>query len=156
MQDVKNWIAKKCNKSTEYVYLMILPQACRHATADKWQGIKIMQPVKITDIAAEQIKAKTALKEGAVGLRLTVGSTGCSGNSYKMEHVLVEDLIADDKFEQGGAVLYVPKIHSWMLFGMTVDYETSELESGFTFTNPNEAGRCGCGESFTVERPEEN
>ena len=111
-------------------------------------------PVKITDMAAAQIKAKTALNENAVGLRLTVGSTGCSGHSYKMEHVLAEDLAADDKFEHEGAVLYVPKIHSWMLFGTVVDYEEGDLSSGFTFTNPNEAGRCGCGESFTVDRPE--
>lgn len=113
-----------------------------------------MEPVKITDIAAEQIKAKTALNSEAIGVRLTVGTTGCSGNSYKMEHVLEEDLTADDRFEHQGAVLYIPKIHSWMLFGTVVDYQISELESGFTFTNPNEAGRCGCGESFTVDRPD--
>ncbi len=111
------------------------------------------QPVQITESAAEQIKAKTALNADAVGLRLTVGSTGCSGNSYKMEHVLEEDLAKDDKFEHQGAVLYIPKMHSWMLFGTVVDYEVGDLSSGFIFTNPNEAGRCGCGESFTVDRP---
>ena len=115
-----------------------------------------MEPVKITNTAAEQIKAKTALKEGAVGLRLTIGATGCSGHSYKMEHVLEEELSKDDKFEQDSAVLYIPKMHSWMLFGTVVDYEETDLQSGFTFTNPNEAGRCGCGESFTVERPTES
>ena len=31
-----------------------------------------------------------------------------------------------------------------------VDYIESELESGFKFINPNEKGRCGCGESFHV------
>ena len=107
-------------------------------------------PVKITDVAAEQIKAKTALNSEAVGLRLTVGATGCSGHSYKMEHVLEEDLAADDRFEHNEAVLYIPKMHSWMLFGTVVDYNESDLESGFTFTNPNEVGRCGCGESFSV------
>ena len=71
-----------------------------------------------------------------------------------MEHVLIEDAEQDDKFEQGGAVLYIPKIHSWMLFGTVVDYEEDNLKSGFVFSNPNEAGRCGCGESFTVERSE--
>jgi iron-sulfur cluster assembly protein len=25
-----------------------------------------------------------------------------------------------------------------------------KLQSGFTFRNPNEKGRCGCGESFHV------
>lgn len=113
-----------------------------------------MDPLKMTDKAVEQIKSKIAQNNAAIGLRLTVATTGCSGNSYKMEHVLEEDLTADDKFEQDGAVLYVPKMHSWMLFGTVVDYEEGKLSSGFTFTNPNEAGRCGCGESFTVERPD--
>lgn len=112
------------------------------------------EPVKITNIAAEQIKAKTALNSEAVGLRLTVKATGCSGNSYQMEHVMAEDLEKDDKFEKDGAVLYIPKMHSWMLFGTEIDYEEGDLSSGFIFTNPNESGRCGCGESFTVDRPE--
>lgn len=112
------------------------------------------QPVVMTDIAAEQIKKKTALSDDAVGLRLTVKTTGCSGNSYEMEHVMDEDLSVDDKFEYNGAVLYIPKMHSWMLFGTEINYEDGGLSSGFTFTNPNESARCGCGESFTVDRPE--
>ena len=112
------------------------------------------EPVKITDKAARQIIAKTALNKDAVGVRLTVKSTGCSGNSYQMEHVLIETLDQDDKFEKDGATLYIPKIHSWMLFGTEIDYEQGDLSSGFVFTNPNESARCGCGESFTVDRPE--
>jgi len=111
-------------------------------------------PVKITDTAVQKIIEKTKLNNDAIGVRLTIATTGCSGNSYKMEHVLEEDLSKDDKFEQGGAALYIPKIHSWMLFGTIVDYEEDNLKSGFVFTNPNESGRCGCGESFNVERPE--
>ena len=114
------------------------------------------QPVQITERAVEEIKAKTALNPDAVGVRLTVATTGCSGNSYKMEHVLEEALDKDDKFEQDGAVLYIPKMHSWMLFGTVIDFESGDLKSGFVFSNPNEAGRCGCGESFTVERPAES
>jgi iron-sulfur cluster assembly protein len=113
-----------------------------------------LEPVQITDSAVVKIKEKTALNSEAVGLRLTVKTTGCSGNSYQMEHVLEEDLTKDDKFEKDGAVLYIPKMHSWMLFGTEIDYEDGEISSGFTFSNPNEAGRCGCGESFTVDRSE--
>jgi iron-sulfur cluster assembly protein len=29
-----------------------------------------------------------------------------------------------------------------------MDYEVQRLSSGFVFRNPNEKGRCGCGESF--------
>ncbi|MAZ76135.1 MAG: iron-sulfur cluster assembly accessory family protein [Micavibrio sp.] len=111
-----------------------------------------LEPVQITDNAAQKIIEKTALNSEAVGLRLTVKTTGCSGNSYQMEHVLEEDLSKDDKFEKDGAVLFIPKMHSWMLFGTEIDYEDGKISSGFTFSNPNEAGRCGCGESFTVER----
>ncbi len=106
--------------------------------------------ITITKNGAQSILAKTALKDGAVGLRLNIKTTGCSGNSYQMEHVMEENLKIDDRFEQDGAVLYVPKMHSWMLAGMVVDYEEDKMKSGFTFTNPNEAARCGCGESFTV------
>ncbi|MBI2234920.1 MAG: iron-sulfur cluster assembly accessory protein [Micavibrio aeruginosavorus] len=106
--------------------------------------------ITITDEGIKAIKEKTALKDGAVGLRLAIKTTGCSGYSYKMEHAMSEDPM-DDKFEQDGAVLYVPKMHSWMLAGMVVDYAQDKMQSGFTFTNPNEVSRCGCGQSFTVD-----
>ncbi len=112
-----------------------------------------LQPVQITENAVKHIITKTQLNPDAIGVRLTVATMGCSGNSYKMEHVLQETLDKDDKFEKDGATLYIPKMHSWMLFGTQIDYEEGDLKSGFVFTNPNEAGRCGCGESFTVERP---
>jgi iron-sulfur cluster assembly protein len=36
------------------------------------------------------------------------------------------------------------------LNGVTVDYVSSMQGSGFTFTNPNATGGCGCGSSFTA------
>jgi iron-sulfur cluster assembly protein len=108
--------------------------------------------INITDAAAKAIIEKTALKEGAIGLRLKVTTIGCSGNSYVMEHVMEEDLDADERFDEGEARLYIPKINSWMLIGTEIDYEEGDMGAGFTFTNPNEAGRCGCGESFSVDR----
>ena len=110
-----------------------------------------MNPIKITDDAVKAIKDKVAAKPGAKGLRLTIKSTGCSGYSYQMDYAMDED-VADDRIESDGAVLYIPKIKSWMLFGMEIGYAADKMSSGFTFTNPNETGRCGCGESFSVER----
>jgi iron-sulfur cluster assembly protein len=112
-----------------------------------------MNPIKITDEAAKAIKDKVSGKDGAVGLRLTIKSTGCSGHSYQMDYAMAENLAEDDKIDIGGAALYIPKINSWMLFGMEIGFEETKMSSGFTFTNPNETGRCGCGESFSVERP---
>ena len=110
-------------------------------------------PIQITEKAAAQIKALMAkAPEGAQGMRLTIKATGCSGNSYKMEYIKAADnLTNDEKFEERGAAIWIPKMHSWMLFGTTVDYITDELGNArFDFVNPNETGRCGCGESFHV------
>ena len=111
-----------------------------------------MEPIKINDDAVAMIKARMAENPEAKGLRLTIKTTGCSGNSYQMGYAMDEDA-GDDRFEKDGAVLYVPKTNSWMLFGMEIGYKEDVLESGFTFSNPNETGRCGCGESFSIDRP---
>ena len=41
------------------------------------------------------------------------------------------------------------------LFGTEIDYETSLLESGFRFRNPNVSEACGCGESIKFRDAEE-
>ncbi len=113
-----------------------------------------MQPIQITDKAAAQIKMLlNKAPEGTPGLRLNVKPTGCSGNTYKMEYIKPKDTVDnDDKFDHDGASLYIPKMHSWMLFGITVDYIVDELGNArFDFSNPNETSRCGCGESFHVD-----
>jgi len=110
-------------------------------------------PIKITEKAAEHINDLMGdAPDGTQGLRLTVKATGCSGNSYKMEYVDADEkLDKDEKFEEKGASIFIPKLYSWMLFGTTIDYITDELgNERFDFINPNETGRCGCGESFHV------
>lgn len=114
----------------------------------------MQQPITLTENAAAQIeKLMSRAPAGSQGVRLNVRPRGCSGNSYQMEYIEAGDTIAeDDKFEQGSATLYVPKVHSWMLFGIQIDYAEDEMGNArFRFKNPNEKGRCGCGESFYVE-----
>ena len=110
--------------------------------------------ITITEKAAEQITAlMDKAPEGSEGVRLSIKTTGCSGNSYEMDYIKADDDIsADDVFEEHGVKLNIPKIYSWMLIGTTVDYITDELgNSRFDFINPNETARCGCGESFHVD-----
>lgn len=104
----------------------------------------------ITDQAAEELKKRTAMNDAAIGVRLSVTNTGCSGHKYKMEHVFEEDP-KDDKFEHNGAALYVPKTHTLFLIGMEIDYQQDKLASNFVFNNPNAESMCGCGESFSVK-----
>jgi iron-sulfur cluster assembly protein len=116
-----------------------------------------MQPITITETAAAQIKKLLErAPEGTLGVRLNVKPRGCSGSSYQMEYIKEgENLGDDDKFTQDGAALYIPRVHSWMMFGIVIDYAEDEMGNArFRFKNPNEKGRCGCGESFYTGKEE--
>ena len=49
-----------------------------------------------------------------------------------------------------GVKLLIDPKASLFLIGTEMDYAEEKLKSGFVFKNPNEKGRCGCGESFHV------
>ena len=107
----------------------------------------------LTDAAAERLRAlyDHGRSEGHEDMLLRIGvkTKGCSGLSYDMSWVEAPgpgDEVVTDK----GLTVLVDRRASMFLIGTVMDYEVKELTSGFTFTNPNEKGRCGCGESFHV------
>ena len=53
-------------------------------------------------------------------------------------------------FEDKGVRLFVDGFSLQYLNGVTIDYVSSMQGSGFTFSNPNATGGCGCGSSFTA------
>lgn len=94
-------------------------------------------------IAAEQVPVETA------GLRVSVLPGGCSGFKYSLnieERGLDDDMV----FEVNGIRLFVDGFSAQYLNGVSIDYVTSMQGSGFTFSNPNATGGCGCGTSFTA------
>ena len=110
-------------------------------------------PVTLSDMAAKQINQLIDDQgDGAVAIRLGIRKRGCSGMSYTMDFI-DETATADagDKIEKNGATLYVDPAAIMFLFGTEIDYQDGDLQSGFVFNNPNEAGRCGCGESFHTD-----
>ncbi len=105
--------------------------------------------VQLTDAAAERLRALYAKGEQGRTLRIGVRTKGCSGLSYDMSWVDAPgpgDEVVTDK----GVTVLIDRKASLFLIGTVMDYEMKALESGFTFTNPNEKGRCGCGESFHI------
>jgi iron-sulfur cluster assembly protein len=82
-------------------------------------------------------------------LRVAVGTKGCSGLSYQMSWVDAPGP-GDETITQDGVTVLIDRQATLFLIGTTMDYRETALESGFTFVNPNEKGRCGCGESFHV------
>lgn len=107
-------------------------------------------PIKLTEAAAAQIKALLAQRgKDSLGVRVGVRNAGCSGLAYTLEYVDEADPFDEMVEERGVTVLIDPKAIMFLL-GTEMDYVEEKLKSGFTFTNPNEKGRCGCGESFHV------
>jgi iron-sulfur cluster assembly protein len=84
------------------------------------------------------------------GLRVGVKKGGCAGMEYTMEYVTEADQ-NDEVIEQNGARVLIAPMAQMFLFGTEIDYETSLLESGFKFKNPNVTEACGCGESIKFE-----
>jgi iron-sulfur cluster assembly protein len=83
------------------------------------------------------------------GLRVRVVPGGCSGFQYAMN---IEEAPAanDEVLETAGLRVFVDMFSAQYLNGVSIDYVNSVMGSGFTFTNPNATGGCGCGSSFTA------
>ena len=109
-------------------------------------GIPGKQAVTLTDRATAQI-VNLMEKDGHSGLRIGIKKGGCAGMEYTMEYVADQDP-NDEVVEQDGARVMIAPMAQMFLFGTQIDYETSLLESGFRFNNPNVADACGCGESI--------
>ena len=108
------------------------------------------QLMTVTSAAVERAKA---LIEGrgkpTAGIRIGVRTKGCSGLSYTLEFADRQEPMDEVVETQGIKLLIDPKA-SLFLIGTEMDYEEEKLKQGFVFKNPNEKGRCGCGESFHV------
>ena len=108
--------------------------------------------LNVTESAATEIKKFMESEEGlpeTSGLRVRVVPGGCSGFQYSLnieENSRQGDYIMDEK----GVRLFIDMFSAQYLNGVEIDYVTGMMGSGFTFTNPNATGGCGCGSSFTA------
>ena len=106
----------------------------------------------VTPNAAVEVKKfmeAEAVSGDVGGLRVSVQPGGCSGFRYGLlieEHSAEDDLVVD----QEGVKVFVDPFSAQYLNGVTIDYVSSMQGSGFTFSNPNSTGGCGCGSSFTA------
>jgi len=108
------------------------------------------QAITLTDRAIERVRALLDKRhQPAAGIRIGVKSKGCSGLSYSVEYAEERGKF-DEVIEAGGVRIFVDPTAIMFVLGSEMDYVEDKLQSGFVFRNPNEKGRCGCGESFHV------
>jgi iron-sulfur cluster assembly accessory protein len=114
----------------------------------------MMQQIEITAAASDYIKHMIAKQQG-IGMRLSIKKTGCSGYSYAPS--IVNQINTNDvKIDfANDVIIFVDPVWQHLLTGITIDYieeeKTGLKQKKLIFINPNEANRCGCGESFHVE-----
>lgn len=109
-------------------------------------------PITVTPAAIVRVK-ELLHKRGkpAAGVRVGVKTRGCSGLSYTLEYadeISPYDEVVEVQDAEGPFKILIDPKAIMFLLGTEMDYEQEQFKSGFTFRNPNEKGRCGCGESF--------
>lgn len=108
--------------------------------------------ITLTDAARDYLKSMME-KEKGKAFRLTIKKTGCSGFSY-LPSIVKDGEIGDSKLEVNGIKVFVDSEWNDLLDGLHIDYIQEEKmglkQKRLIFTNPKEASRCGCGESFHV------
>ena len=106
--------------------------------------------ITLTESARARIQGYLDADPAALGLRFGVAKTGCSGWGYKVD--MARGMNPDDTvFESDGIAVYVDAASLPLVDGTQIDFIKQGLNEQFVFRNPNVAGECGCGESFTTD-----
>lgn len=105
--------------------------------------------VTLTEVAQEKVKSLLS-QEGRddLRLRIAVQPGGCSGLIYQLffdERLLDNDAIV----EFNGVEVIVDNMSVPYLDGASIDFSDTIEKQGFTIDNPNAAGSCACGDSFS-------
>jgi|688.fasta_scaffold383801_3 iron-sulfur cluster assembly accessory protein len=108
--------------------------------------------VKLTSNAINHIR-KNIDEQHALGFRIAVKKTGCSGYAYVPD--IIHEKKADDiEYQIEDILVWVDKSSVPFLQGTVIDFVDSGLgQTKLVFHNPNAGNLCGCGESFNL--PEE-
>ena len=107
------------------------------------------RPVSVSARAAEHLVSQLARHPGAVGVRISVAASGCSGLRYRVDPTA--DIRDDDTvFTSRELSIVVDAVSLPYLAGTTLDVVQEGLGRRLRFANPNARQSCGCGESFSV------
>ena len=109
------------------------------------------QAISLTEAAADRLR-ELAAKSGPEmeAVRIGVKNGGCAGMEYTMEYA-AERGPHDEVIEDKGVTILIDPTAIMFLLGTEMDYQVSQLRSGFVFNNPNQTSACGCGESVMLK-----
>lgn len=89
-----------------------------------------------------------------IGIRVKVNQKGCAGGEYEFMPVKEGDDVSDcDKSTDNGLTIYFARTDLLKLIGSELVLSKDKFNTRLDFNNPNEASRCGCGESVSFSVP---
>lgn len=107
--------------------------------------------VSLTERALHHIRqVREAEARTAEHLRLRVLPGGCSGFSYDFGWDAAAPTARDEVWDFDGVRVVVDRVSLAFIDRTEIDYEPGLYGAGFVFRNPQSAGGCGCGRSFTA------
>jgi len=83
-------------------------------------------------------------------LRMRVVGGGCSGFQHKLDLDPAFNAKLDEEFEFHGVPVVVDKRSLMYLSEVIVDFHDDLNKRGFSISNPQAKGTCGCGSSFSM------
>lgn len=121
------------------------------ASRDNTADVVASDRVKATPKAVNHILKQMETDPAAIGFRLEVKRTGCSGWMYVVD--LVRESRDDDlvfTVAEGLDIFVDPKSFGFV-HGTEIDFVSEGLTRHLVFNNPNVTAECGCGESFSID-----
>ncbi|MBI5447767.1 MAG: iron-sulfur cluster assembly accessory protein [Gammaproteobacteria bacterium] len=122
------------------------------STFNPEKELATLPPITMTEAALAYVRQQIQKKGKGIGLRLRIKTAGCSGKAYKPE--IAEAQEKDElmfPMAQDVCVLVSKSDFMRYLKGLNIDFQHQGLNASFKYTNPNEKGACGCGESFIID-----
>jgi iron-sulfur cluster assembly protein len=132
-----------CQAVGEGDFVVVVPRA----DAPRLASAEGLRPVTLSERAARHFAVQLAKRRGALGVRLSVEPSGCSGFGYRVDFADATRA-GDAVFESGRIRIVVDPLSLPYVQGAAIDVVQEGLSRRLRFDNPNARQTCGCGESF--------
>ncbi len=110
-----------------------------------------MSSITLTDEAISHFQSMLKTMPDALGLRVGVKKSGCSGLAYTLDPVDQMD-VKDQLIEVAGLKIVIDLESLPHVQGMELDWVSNAWGGDLRFNNPNVKSQCGCGQSFNTEK----
>jgi len=105
----------------------------------------MINEIKFTDKATEQVNKLISAKEPGTYFRISVLGGGCSG--FKYDFSFDKNIEKKDKKINN---IVIDKASLEILSGSEIDFVSELMGNSFKIANPKTKSSCGCGISFSI------